>query len=351
MSVRDSLNGFCCGLSEGDARPGSLDKDEDKLLLDFVLLLKGFVVPVDAALHAPDNKAHDSRRDAHGGDERSHGTPDTNSHWLPSLHRLVVVVEKGGRGPVIQLGEGAEDFVLRAVVGEVISNSKRMICFEIVPVRSAARLGFRLRLRLRLGNFFAVLIELVLRGNKVRIMGLVESDARLLDGGIEFPVDGVTTNGAIGDVLSPSKFKVRAWLLGLFAEQAEQGSASFAARGPPGLRLVLLLADVELLIGTDDGLVLEDHAHVRLPDTDAVCGRHGGQIVVCEAAGFNRTGSDQVGPGDGNIAFREPGAPDGDKGVVSSKDSLPDFTGIAALFLLCVCPRFIKCFHGSSLPD
>ena len=182
-------------------------------------------------------------------------------------------------------------------------------------------------------------------------MGLVEGDARLLDGGVELPVDGVTPNGAIGDVLSPSKVKVRTRLLGLFAEQAEQGSASFAARGPPGLRLVLLLADIELLVWTDDGLILEDHAHIRLPNTNAVCGRHGGKLLIREVSAFNRAGPDQVCARNRDNSLRKASAPHQHKGFVDGENSLPDFLGFHASFLLGVCASLLKCFHSSSLPD
>lgn len=65
---------------------------------------------------------------------------------------------------MLLLCKGAEYLVLCVVVREMVSDRKRMICFEVVPVRNAARLGlgFGLGLWLWFWLLSAVLIEFVL---------------------------------------------------------------------------------------------------------------------------------------------------------------------------------------------
>lgn len=66
----------------------------------------------------------------------------------------------------------------------------------------------------------------------MRVMGLVECDARLLDGGVEFPVNGVAADGSKGDVFPPLEVKVCVRLLRLLTDEAEQSSAPRPCRGP-----------------------------------------------------------------------------------------------------------------------
>ena len=101
----------------------------------------------------------------------------------------------------------------------MVADGEGVSGLELIPVRDVAGLrawlGFWLRLGFRRGFVSAVLIELVLRRDEVRVVGLVECDACLLDGGVELAVDGVAANGSIGDVLAPCEVEVGAGLLRL----------------------------------------------------------------------------------------------------------------------------------------
>ena len=109
----------------------------------------------------------------------------------------------------------------------MVAYGEGMALLEVVPIRDVT--GLRLGLWAGLGLLAAVLVEFVLRGDKVRVMGLVERDARLLDGGVELSVNGVAANGSVGDVLAPCEVEVGAGLLRLLPDEAEQGASALGA--------------------------------------------------------------------------------------------------------------------------
>ena len=91
-------------------------------------------------------------------------------------HDLVVVVQERRGRPTILLGEDTQDLILRAVVGEMVAYLERVIGLQFIPIRDIPRLRPRFGFRLRLYFF----VELVLRGDQVGVVRLIERDARLM---------------------------------------------------------------------------------------------------------------------------------------------------------------------------
>lgn len=176
----------------------------------------------------------------------------------------------------------------------------------------------------------------------MRVMGLVERDARLLDGGVELSVNGVAANGTVGDVLAPCEVEVGAGLLRLLPDKAEQGAPAHGSGGVEGLRLVRLGADVGLAAGAvDDGLAGEHLPHTRRPDAG---GSYGGDFfddVVREVAGGELPGS-QKGVLRLADVFVRVAAAEGLDGLPSVQNGRPDVNELYGLFLLLQSPLVFK---------
>ena len=176
-------------------------------------------------------------------------------------------------------------------------------------------------------------------------MGLIERDARLLDGGVELIVDGVPPDRAERDVLSPNEVQVDAGLLGLAAKGTEQSAPSLGAGGPSGLCLVLHLADVELAVRAHNGLILEDGPHAGAPDAGPVRGSNLLEIVVGEVTAHDFTGANEVRLGPVHVELRQAGPAQGHQGLMRCQDGGPELGGVVTLFLLLVGSDLFEIFQ------